>query len=478
MNSMNWPRLFHWLLTLLCALQKRVRQLERELSDCQGQFKKLQGRLALNSRNSSQPPSSDGLAKAPAPISLRQKTGRRAGGQPGHPGRTLLVIETPDHVRLHALERCPCGLCSGRSLRHQPVIGHEKRQVFELPEKLLEVTEHRAEIKVCPVSGRNVRASFPEAVSAPAQYGPRFRSAMVYLSFYQMVPHERLTQLSEDLFGQPLSEATVVSAGQRTERNLAVFEQTVRELLVQAPVVHVDETGFRVAGQLHWLHAASTTRLTFYGVHPKRGTQAMDDLDLIPRCRGWLVHDHFKPYFTYRECLHALCNQHHLRELRFLHEEQGQAWAGELSRFLRHWNQQVPEGHALSKKAFQRVHRQYRALLAKGRRLNPRQPSRAQSKAANLLTRLEDYDLSVLAFLLDPEVPFTNNTSERDMRMAKVRQKISGCFRTFEGARVFARVRSYISTCRKQKQNILQALCDAFLGKPFMPTAASSARAP
>jgi transposase len=160
-----------------------------------------------------------------------------------------------------------------------------------------------------------------------------------------------------------------------------------------------------------------------------------------------------------------------LRELRFLHEEEGQAWAGELSRFLLHWNERLEEGQALGEKAFQRVHRQFRALLAKGRRLHPRQKSRAQSKASNLLTRLEDYDLSVLAFLLDPDVPFTNNTSERDMRHAKVRQKISGCFRTLDGARVFARMRGYISTCRKQKQNILQALHEAFLGNPVLPTA-------
>ncbi len=468
---MNWLGLFQWFWTLVRALQEQVRQLQSQLGRLQARVKELEGRQALNSRNSGKPPSSDGLAKAPAPKSLRRKTGRRAGGQPGHPGATLQQVENPDRIRVHALDRCPCGRCQGGSLRQAPLAGYEKRQVFELPEKLLEVTEHRAEIKICPVSGREVRAPFPAEVSVPAQYGPRFKTTMVYLNYYQALPYERLTQLSEDLFGQPLSEATVVSAGERTCRNLAPWEETLREALIREPVVHVDETGLRVAGRLHWLHSASTTRLTLYGVHPKRGTEAMDDFDLIPRCRGWLVHDHFKPYFTYQECLHGLCNQHHLRELRFLHEEEGQAWAGELSRFLLHWNERLEEGQALGKKAFQRAHRQYRALLAKGRRLHPRRKSRAQSRASNLLTRLEDYDLSVLAFLLDPDVPFTNNTAERDMRHAKVRQRISGCFRTLAGARVFARMRGYISTCRKQKQNILQALHDAFLGNPVLPTA-------
>lgn len=453
------------LIALLLRLESRVRQLER-------QVQALQGRLALTSRNSSKPPSSDGLAK-PTPKSLREKSGRRRGGQPGHPGRTLQPVEEPDHLVAHRLGTCPCGLCQGRSLRDLPVVGYEKRQVFEVPVKLLEVTEHRAEIKRCPVSGRLVTAAFPESIEAPAQYGPRFRGLMIYFNNRQFIPYDRLTEVSEDVFGQPLSEATVVRANQRVYRNLAPFEQEVKGLLPQAALVHADESGLRVAGKLHWLHVVCTPWLTFYGVHGQRGRDAMDELDILPHCHGWMLHDHLKAYFTYQDCLHALCNEHHLRELKFLYEEQQEAWAQELSTFLLDAKKQVEQHGVLQEREFKQALARYHAILAKGRRRHPRrQGKQAQSKAANLLDRLEDYDLSVLAFLFDPDVPFTNNQGERDIRMEKVRQKISGCFRTLHGARVFARIRSYISTCRKQGRNIMDELENAVRGKPFIPSLA------
>jgi transposase len=451
------------LIELLLRWEARVRQLER-------QVQALKGRLALTSRNSSKPPSSDGLGK-PAPKSLRQKSGRRRGGQPGHPGRTLQPVEQPDHIVPYRLGPCPCGLCKGRSLRDQPVAGYEKRQVFEVPPKLLEVTEHRAEIKRCPVSGRLVTAAFPELVEAPAQYGPRFRGLMIYFNNRQLIPYDRLTEVSEDVFGQPLSEATVVTANQRVYESLAPFERKIKMLLPQAPLVHADESGLRVAGKLHWLHVVCTPGLTFYGVHRKRGRDAMDELDILPHCHNWILHDHLKAYFTYQDCLHALCNEHHLRELKFLYKEQKEAWAEELSTFLLDAKKRAEQHGVPQEREFKRVLARYHAILAKGRRRHPRrQGKQAQSKAANLLDRLEDYDLSVLAFLFDPDVPFTNNQAERDIRMEKVRQKISGCFRTLHGARVFSRIRSYISTCRKQGRNIMDELENAVRGKPFIPS--------
>jgi len=449
------------LVDMFLALQQRLVELEQRV-------KELEGQVARNSSNSGKPPSTDGLAK-PAPKSLRQKTGRRPGGQPGHPGHTLQPVAQPDHTRVHALDRCTCGECHGCSLRHQPVLAYEKRQVFELPQKPLEVTEHQAEIKRCPVSGCRVTAPFPAHVTAPAQYGPRFKAQMAYFSNDHFIPYQRLTRVCQDLYGQPLSEATVVSTNQRSYENLELFEQTVKTLLPQSPVNHCDESGLRVAGQLHWLHVVSNAQLTFYGVHPKRGSEAMNDLDIIPRCKNWIVHDHFKAYFTYEDCLHALCNEHHLRELKFLWEEEQEAWADELSRFLLEANQRRKLQGVLDEKAFKKIHAHYKAILAKGRRRHPGHRG-AQSKAANLLDRLEQYDLCVLAFLVHPEVPFTNNQGERDIRMEKVRQKISGCFRTLPGAKVFARVRGYISTCRKQGRNILNELENAILDRPFIPS--------
>lgn len=446
------------------ALEEQIRRLEARVTE-------LEARLAQNSRNSSRPPSSDGLRKPP-PRSLRDKSGRKPGGQPGHPGHTLRAVATPDRVEVHALTRCSCGHCGGVSLLGQPVLDHEHRQVFDLPALQLSVTEHRAEIKRCPVSGRIVSAAFPSGVLAPVQYGPNFRGLTLYLFHAQLLPFERLRQTCLDLFGQPLSQGTLTQTNQSAHDALAPVESAVIRGLLQAAVVHVDESGLRVAGSLHWLHVACTPELTHYGVHANRGTEAMDALGVLPHCRQWLIHDHWKPYFKY-EALHALCNQHLLRELKFLAEELREDWARELSAFLVEWKNDPLTSLGLDKEQFDQAHARYRAILRRGRRDHPRrragQGRAAQHKATNLLDRLEDYDLSVLAFLIDPQVPFTNNQGEQDIRMIKVKQKISGCFRTLAGAQVFARVRGYLSTCRKQGRSLWEACRRLALGQPFMP---------
>jgi transposase len=454
-------------LLLVEALQDSIEQLERQVANLTARVTELEGRLAQNSSNSHQPPSADGLSK-PAPKSLRVPSGRKAGGQPGHPGRTLKAVGKPDYIVPHQLGRCPCGHCGGRSLRGEPVLGLEKRQVFELPQQPLVVTEHQAEIKVCPVSGQVVRAEFPAKVVAPAQYGPRFQALMVYLNQQQFIPSERLAQLCEDLFGQPLSEATLQTASERVALQLSDFEKALAKELVEAALVHLDESGIRVAGKLHWVHVASTEKLTFYGIHPQRGTEALEAFAIVPRCRGWLMHDHWVPYFTYEEALHALCNQHLLRELKFLAEEQQEAWAADLSRYLWHLKERVQEEGSLEESQFKAVLAHYRALVRRGRKRHPGRAGR-QSKAANLLDRLEAFELNFLAFLWEPSVPFTNNQAEQDIRMIKVRQKISGGFRTLKGARFFARIRSYLSTCRKQGHNLWEALQRAVQGCAFMP---------
>jgi len=444
---------------------------EQQVQDLLAKVRQLEDRQALNSRNSSQPPSSDGLAKPP-PRNLRPKTGRKPGGQPGHPGHTLEPVKQPDHTQVHPLHRCPCGHCDGVSLEAQPVLDYERRQVFDLPPLRLEVTEHQAEIKVCPISGLTVKAAFPTGVEAPVQYGPHFRGLTLYLFNQQFLPFDRLRQTCRDLFGQPLSLGTLTQTNERAHQSLDPVAAAIIRGLIQAPAVNVDESGVRVAGSLHWLHVACTADLTFYGVHDKRGSEAMDALGVLPHCRHWLVHDHWKPYYKY-DALHALCNQHLLRELKFLTEEHHEAWADQLSRFLLDWKDDPLTQLGLDEEQFKRAHARYRAIIRQGRRTHPRrQPGQGrtqQGKAANLLDRLEDYDLSVLAFLIDPEVPFTNNQGEQDIRMMKVKQNISGCFRTLFGAQVFARIRSYLSTCRKQGRNLWEACYQLVIGQPFMP---------
>jgi len=434
-------------------------------------FLDLQGRLACNSTNSHQPPAADGLAK-PAPKSLREKTGRKPGGQPGHPGATLALVENADHVQTHQTQLCTCGFCQRVSLAGQPVLAYERRQVFDLPPLRLEVTEHRAEIKLCPVSGLLVMARFPAGVVAPVQYGPHFRGLTLYLFHQQILPFDRLRQACQDWFGQPLSLGTLTQTNARAHQALAPVEAVVVRGLIQADVVNVDESGLRVAGRLHWLQVACTAELTFYGVHGRRGAAAMDALGVLPHCQQWLVHDHWKPYCKY-DAFHALCHQHRLRELKFLAEEGHEAWAARLTTLLLDWKDDPRTQQGLTEAQFQAAYQCDRAGVRQGRQTHPRrQPGQGrtqQGKAANRLDRLEDFDLSVLAFLIDPNVPFTNNQGERDIRMIKVKQKISGCFRTWRGAQIFARIRGDLSTCRKQDRNLWEACYQLALGQPFMP---------
>jgi transposase len=298
---------------------------------------------------------------------------------------------------------------------------------------------------------------------------------MVYLNQQQLLPYDRLAQLCEDLFGQPLSVATLAAANERVYQQLEPFARALARQVALAEVVHLDESGLRAVGKLHWLHVASTTTLTAYGVHPKRGAEAMDALGIVGACRQWVVHDHWKPYFTYTQCQHALCNEHLLRELKFLWEEDGQVWARQLSDLLLQLHRRRQKHGEFNERQFRRARQRYRNVVRRGRYRHPRrargQHRCAQSKAASLLDRLEDFDWNILAFLGDGRVPFTNNQAEQDIRMIKVRQKISGCFRTFRGAQIFCRIRSYLSTCRKQGRNLWQTLQSAVSGAPFIPSA-------
>jgi transposase len=302
------------LVDIIVALQEKVQALRKHVTELE--------RLHKNSRNSSKPPSSDRPAK---PKSLRKTTGRKTGGQPGHQGHTLLRVEHPDHVIALPVTSCSC--CA--DLTHEPVIEHECRQVFELPQPKLEVTKFQAEIKACSKSGKINKASFPPDVIAPVQYGHSVHGMAVYLNNQQLIPANRIEQMMRDIWNCSLSEATVSKAAHRCSDNLAPFESAVIAGLRKVPTLHVDESGIRIAGKLQWLHVACTDLLTFYGIHQHRGTEAMDSFGILSEFFGYLIHDFWKPYFRY-ECQHDLCNAHHLRELLFLLEEKNQAWAGKM----------------------------------------------------------------------------------------------------------------------------------------------------
>ena len=450
---------------IIAALQEQNAALSALVAALQARVAELERQIGLNSGNSGKPPSSDGLKKKPARISsLRERTGNKTGGQKGHPGKTLSRVETPDATIDHF--PATCSGCGG-ALTGAMATGHTARQVFDLPDpQPLAVTEHRAHACRCGNCGAETRAAFPEDVTAPVQYGARLAAIVVYLSHYQLLPEKRPAALMADLFGVHLVTATIAGMSQACAARSQGFAAAVRDHDAAAPVKHMDETGFRIGGKTQWLHIASTIWLTFYRVSPKRGS-------LMESVRGIVVHDHWKPHYTLKGVLHALCNAHHLRELKALVEIEKEDWARKMQRLLRRachaTNLARERGVTLSPQLISLIERCYDAILMEGFAFHDAQPaliSTARKRRGrvprrvghNLLLRLSTRKADVLRFLSDPTVPFTNNLAERDGRMMKLRQKISGGFRSFDGAEDFAVIRSLISTARKQGWDVLRAL--------------------
>ncbi len=442
------------LMALVAALRAHIAELER--------------RLGLNSLNSGKPPSSDGLKKPARVSSLRERSGKKPGGQKGHKGETLRQVTDPSEVVNHYPPAC--SMC-GVGLDPKTSVGHSARQVFDLPQpQPLVVTEHRAHDCECTACGAKTRALFPDGVNAPVQYGARITAFVIYLLHYQLLPENRLATLMVDLFGVKVATATIARMSQACAERLHGFVETVRDLVAGAPVKHMDETGFRNGGKTQWLHVASTALLTFYRVCAKRGS-------LLANVVGIVVHDHWKPYYTIEGVLHALCNAHHLRELKALVEIEKEEWARKMQRLLRRachiTNRARERGVTLRPRLIECFERRYDAILAEGLAFHETQLPlvRAVIKAGgkrrgraprrtghNLLLRLGKHKEDTLRFLRNPTVPFTNNQAERDGRMMKLRQKISGGFRSLQGAMDFALIRSFVSTARKQDWNIIDAL--------------------
>jgi transposase len=464
------------LVDLLLSALVRVDQLEKQAAEQAATIQKLQDQLAKNSRNSGRPPSSDGLKK-PKTSSLRRKSGRRRGGQKGHSGQTLIQVEKPDHTQLHSLALCPhCAT----DLHGVASMGCERRQVFDVPPVSLEVTEHQAEIKLCPQCGQQAKAEFPAEVSQPVQYGPRFKALAVYFNHYQLLPWARTCETLGDLYGHQPAEELIKRASKAFVEKSAPALSAIRQQLIDADVAHFDETGLRVAGKLHWLHVVSTWLLTFYTVHIKRGQEAMRDNGILPSFQGNAVHDHWASYLQFVNCNHSFCNAHHLRELQFVTEQYRQEWANHLADLLLNIKAEVdtapPEWTSLPPERLGHFARRYNEIVAAGFQVNPQLPEPSkkrgrpkQSPPKNLLDRLHNHQPQVLAFMYDFRIPFDNNQAERDARMVKVKQKVSGAFRTLSGAETFCAVRSYISTVRKHGLNVIDAIYDGFLGNPFIP---------
>ena len=459
-------------IVLVESLVARINALEKRIEVLENQKSK-------DSKNSSKPPSGDGFAKRTK--SLRTKSGRKSGGQKNHPGSTLEWCEEVDEVFVYPVVGCKS---CGASLENVEVLNLRCSQVHELPPIKLVVHEHQAEEKCCPKCGVLNQGKLPAFVNSLVQYGPGLKGLMVYLMEGQLLPSERARELLKEVIGCEISEATLYNTRLRCYEELAAVEAYIKSGIQVAPVVHFDETGLRVKSKLMWLHVACNGWLTAYFIDLKRGQLAMDAIDILPNFEGVSVHDGLASYGKY-DSTHALCNAHHLRELRFVVERYEQDWASDMMTLLVEIKTniaiaQAAEETSLTPTQIADFERRYREIIEAGLIANPflpidpdlptRKGRRKQTPPKNLLDRLQLHQSAVLLFMYDWRVPFDNNQAERDLRMMKLKQKISGTFRSMEGAQQFCRIRGYISTLRKQGIQVLDALRLVLMETPLFPS--------
>ncbi len=449
-----------------------ILQLIEKNSILEERLNKLENQISKNSNNSSKPPSTDGFNKKTKKVikNNRKKTTRKSGGQNGHKGKKLNQVSTPDNTILLTIDNCKnCGENLEDIEKNKT-----KRQVFDIPPLTIEVTEYICESGICPCCHEHNSASFPDDVKSTTQYGKNFRSLVVYLNQYQFIPYDRVIQFFSDVFNHSFSQGTIFNILQDCHTKLENITEIIKTKLINSEYVHCDESGGYCNKLRQWFHVTSTSFLTYFAFHKSRGRKAIDDINILPNFNGKVIHDFYASYFQYN-VEHILCNSHLLRELTFLHEEEKQRWAFYLKKLIYIIKEDVDitkensQVNSLSKEKQLKYNILFQKIISIGFRNNPKKERQtkkrgrvAQSPAWNLLNRLQKWDKSYLAFMTDFSIPFDNNQAERDIRMLKLQQKISGTFRSIQGAEMFCRIRGYISTARKNNIGILQALNNAF----------------
>ena len=471
---------FQGVRSLITKLYNKIKNLETKVSTLEARNKELEGKLKKlidekekDSHNSSKPPSTDGLKKKPKTKSLRGKSNKKLGGQKGHKGKTLEMTLSPDEIIKLELKRYHC--CSKKVLKKKKQI--IVRQVIGIDGKK-HVIEYQSECSTCPDCNKKSIAPFPEYCTKKIQYSPEVKALAVYLNKYQLIPLKRVSEIFLDLFNIQISEGSIVNFSALLFDKLQGFEEECKEALLNSELIHNDESGGRCEKKLHWFQVISNQFITFIAFHRKRGTKAMNDIGILPNFKGKTVHDFYPSYFQF-DIEHILCNAHLLRELVFEYEQNSQKWAGEMINLLLKIKEKVrikkeKKHNCLSQYYIQTFEKEFERILNLGFKNNPYQKKEEgkrgrskQTSSRNLLDRLSEYKKSYLGFMYDFSVPFDNNLAERDIRMLKVYMKVSGCFRTFSGAAYFCRIRSYISTVRKNNINTFQAINAAFINKPF-----------
>ena len=447
------------ILLKIAALEEENRVLRELVATLVAENAELKARLSKNSKNSNKPPSSDGPQKGTVKNS-RIPSGKLTGGQTGHIGTTKPLTSVPDTIiELKPKTECECG---GTIIIQTD--NYTVRQVTDIQPVKVVTVEYRANEGECEQCGRIQKANFPSDVAGTVSYGDNLQAIATYLTNYQLIPLKRATELVEDLFGVKISQGTIVSAGQEAYKKLADAEARIKDEIIHSDVANFDETGMRVNGKTHWLHSAGTETCTMYTIHEKRGADAMDDMGILPVFTGTAVHDHWKSYYRYSQCAHAECNQHHLRSLKYLYENLGMAWAedmaGLLCRIERHIELSKLFGaDHLEQADIDEYEQLYCAILE-----SVDISEEAMKESRRMAKRLTEFEQETLLFMLDFSVPFTNNLAERDVRMPKAKMKISGCFRSDDGAKVFARTRGFISTVKKRGKNVFDGIMAVFNG--------------
>lgn len=456
------------LIELVSALMLEIADLKKEVAILRHENAELKYRLNSNSQNSSRPPSSDGYQKKSTPALPKKGKGKQ-GGQKGHRGDTLIQDKNPDNIIKLIPEPCSCG----HHFTQQECVLSSKRQVFELPKPKLDITEYQIHKATCPECGEMHQGKAPEGVTAPVQYGNQAKAFAVLLNTNYKMPFNKIQLLFSDLFGYSINESTIYSAGKRCYDQLEKTEEVIKSKVAGANVAHADESGLRVLGKLHWLHTATTLAYTYLFVHEKRGKLALNsDKSILHNMGGWLVHDCWSSYFKFTGLKHAICGAHILRELQGLIDTGESRWAKTFHRFLidlyeKPFEQRIEQMESIKS--------HYLQICNIGEKLEPppyNSPNKKgrpkRTKGRNLVERLIREIDAVLAFAFNQEVPFTNNLAERDIRPVKVKMKVSNCFRTMEGAEIYARIESFVSTARKNKRNIFVELANTLNGYNFL----------
>jgi len=446
-----------------------MRMIIDRINQLESRIKELEDEKSKDSHNSNKPPSSDNPNRKPK--SLRKKTGKKPGGQKNHKGSTLKQIDNPDKIKPIRLKgKCKCG----KSLKLSKIVEIIKRQLFDIIISPLFVTEYQGEVRLCEC-GEYHYPTFPDYVKKEVQYGPTIKSLTAYLKHYGFLSYDRLAEFFKDVFGAKISQGTLVNFINECAEKVAPVVDEIKDDLIESEVCNFDETGFRIEGSRLWLHSAGTDYLTYYAPHESRGHDAMEDIGILPFFKGTAIHDFWQSYYYFTKCEHGLCNQHHLRELVFF-EEKGGKWAFKIKKHLLDLKKQIEEYKEFSSEKINKAIRKFRRLVYEGIKLNPEKIKKnkcrgrpPQSKEFNLLKRFKNRTDEVLRFILNPNVPFGNNRAEQDVRMTKIQQKVSGSFRSMKGAESFCKIRSYISSIRKNGVSVFKALKSIWSGEILKP---------